>query len=119
MDSLKRVWKWTKSNLEWVCIGANAVIVAAVIYYTVQSTSITLKYEQQNLQLIKDNTTLLEQNRNLSQILNQATDVYHRQNEAIQKQKVLIDMQHEGIQKLLLRIKQLERLLNDDFIAAS
>jgi peptidoglycan hydrolase CwlO-like protein len=119
MDFLRKSWSWTKENFSWLVIGTNVVVISFVLFYTVQSASIVEKYEIQNDQLIENNTVLIEQNRNLSGLLNQASDIFKKQNETLQRQKILIDMQHEGINKLLRRVKELERFLNDDFIAAS
>ena len=119
MNFLKKILGWTKANLDWVCIGANAVIVAGGIYYTVQSAGIASKYEFQNQQLLQQNKELLNQNKNFQGVLNKASDHYQEQNRHIQKQDILIEMQNEAIKKLLEQNKQLRNLLNDDFIAAS
>ena len=119
MDFLKKSWHWTKENFSWIVIATNIVVLFFVVSSTIQSVSIADKYESQNLQLIKNNTILIEQNKNLSGLLNQASDIFNKQNDTLQRQKILIDMQQNGINKLLQRIKELERFLNDDFIAAS
>lgn len=119
MDFLGKIWSWTKGNFDWIVIGANALVVMGVIYYTLQTGSIATKFEIQNQQLIQQNKSLLDDNKNLKGVLNSAGQHFNKQNELIQKQQIIMKMQEEGIDKLLQRIKQLERLLNDDFIAAS
>ena len=119
MNFLKKSWHWTKERFDWILISANIIIISFVIFYTSQLTATTDRYEIQNLQLIKNNTILVEQNENLSGLLNKAGNIYKEQDSALQRQQEIIEMQREGIDKLIQRIKQLERLLNDDFITAS
>ena len=119
MNLFKKVWGWTKSNFDWVVIGVNAIVVMGVIYYTVQTSTIATKYEIQNTELMLQNKELLGQNNNLREILNKATDHYHLQNKNFQKQEIIIEMQNDAIKKLLERIKQLEGILRDDFIASA
>ena len=118
MNFVEKAWNWTKGNLDWVAIGFNALLVMGVIYYTLQTTATTAKFEIQNKQLIEQNRVIMEDNKNLREILNSARGHFDRQNEFIQKQQIIIKSQEQGIQKLIERIKELHRLLGDDFIAS-
>ena len=118
MNLLDKMWGWSKKNFDWIAIGANTLVVAGVIYYTVQTSALTAKYEIQNQELLQQNQELNSQNQNLGSILNKASDYQNDQNRKMQKQEIIIEMQNDAIKKLLLRIKELETILNADFIAS-
>jgi hypothetical protein len=118
MSLLNKIWSWSKNNFDWIAIGANALVVAGIIYYTVQSTSITAKYELQNQELLQQNKELHNQNKSLRGVLNEAADAHYNRGRQFQKQEVIIDMQNDAIKKLLIRIKELETILNADLIAS-